>query len=116
MEQLDAITLVGDTLIPILGINYGRLGFLATISRDELAIMVEALVNRSYVIDKRSLIHIDSNLPIFKDAPFALNEFAVHKRDTSPMIKIHTFFKWRIIKFLLGRWINHCYTYWLNRL
>jgi NAD+ kinase len=88
---LDAITLVGDTLIPILGINYGRLGFLATISKDELAIMVEALVNRSYVIDKRSLIHIDSNLPIFQDAPFALNEFAIHKRDTSPMIKIHTY-------------------------
>jgi len=87
---LDAITLVGDTLIPILGINYGRLGFLATISKDELSIMVEALVNRSYVIDKRSLLHLDSNLPIFEGTPFALNEFAIHKRDTSPMIKIHT--------------------------
>ena len=88
---LDAITLVGDTLIPILGINYGRLGFLATISKDELSIMVEALVNRSYVIDKRSLLHLDSNLPIFEGNPFALNEFAIHKRDTSPMIKIHTY-------------------------
>jgi NAD+ kinase len=82
---------VGDTLIPILGINYGRLGFLATISKDELSIMVEALVNRSYVIDKRSLLHLDSNLPIFEGTPFALNEFAIHKRDTSPMIKIHTY-------------------------
>ena len=88
---LDAITLVGDSLIPILGINYGRLGFLATISKDELSIMVEALVNRSYVIDKRSLLHLDSNLPIFEGTPFALNEFAIHKRDTSPMIKIHTY-------------------------
>ena len=88
---LDAITLVGDTLIPILGINYGRLGFLATISKDELSIMVEALVNRSYVIDKRSLLHMDSSLPIFEGTPFALNEFAIHKRDTSPMIKIHTY-------------------------
>ena len=88
---LDAITLVGDNLIPILGINYGRLGFLATISKDELSIMVEALVNRSYVIDKRSLLHLDSNLPIFEGTPFALNEFAIHKRDTSPMIKIHTY-------------------------
>ena len=82
---------MGDTLIPILGINYGRLGFLATISKDELSIMVEALVNRSYVIDKRSLLHLDSNLPIFEGTPFALNEFAIHKRDTSPMIKIHTY-------------------------
>ena len=88
---LDAITLVGDTSIPILGINYGRLGFLATISKDELSIMVEALVNRSYVIDKRSLLHLDSNLSIFEGTPFALNEFAIHKRDTSPMIKIHTY-------------------------
>ena len=88
---LDAITLVGDNLIPILGIYYGRLGFLATISKDELSIMVEALVNRSYVIDKRSLLHLDSNLPIFEGTPFALNEFAIHKRDTSPMIKIHTY-------------------------
>jgi NAD+ kinase len=88
---LDAITLVGDTLIPILGINYGRLGFLATISKDELSTMVEALVNHSYVIDKRSLLHMDSSLPIFEGSPFALNEFAIHKRDTSPMIKIHTY-------------------------
>jgi len=70
---------VGDTLIPILGINYGRLGFLATISKDELSIMVEALVNRSYVIDKRSLLHMDSSLPIFEVTPFALNEFAIQQ-------------------------------------
>lgn len=102
---LDAITLIGDTLIPILGINYGRLGFLATISKGELAIMVEALVNRSYVIDKRTLLHIDSNLPVFNNAPFALNEFAIHKRDTSPMIKIHTY--------LNGEFLN---SYWADGL
>lgn len=102
---LDAITLIGDTLIPILGINYGRLGFLATISKDELSIMVEALVNRSYVIDKRSLLHMDSSLPIFQGSPFALNEFAIHKRDTSPMIKIHTY--------LNGEFLN---SYWADGL
>jgi NAD+ kinase len=102
---LDAITLVGDTLIPILGINYGRLGFLATISKDELSIMVEALVNRSYVIDKRTLLHIDSSIPIFEGMPFALNEFAIHKRDTSPMIKIHTY--------LNGEFLN---SYWADGL
>ena len=102
---LDAITLVGDTLIPILGINYGRLGFLATISKDELSVMVEALVNRSYVIDKRSLLHIDSSIPVFEGSPFALNEFAIHKRDTSPMIKIHTY--------LNGEFLN---SYWADGL
>ncbi len=102
---LDAITLVGDTFIPILGINYGRLGFLATISKEELGVMVEALVNRSYVIDKRSLLHIDSSIPVFDGTPFALNEFAIHKRDTSPMIKIHTY--------LNGEFLN---SYWADGL
>ena len=100
---LDTVTIVGNTTIPILGINYGRLGFLATISKDELSIMVEALVNRSYVIEKRSLLHLDSNLPIFGSAPYALNEFAIHKRDTSPMIKIHTY--------LNGEFLN---SYWAD--
>lgn len=102
---LDAITLVGDTTIPILGINYGRLGFLATISKDELSLMVEALVNRTYIIEKRTLIHLDANIPIFGEAPFALNEFAIHKRDTSPMIKIHTY--------LNGEFLN---SYWADGL
>jgi len=102
---LDAVTLVGDTKIPILGINYGRLGFLASISKDELSIMVEALVNRTYVIEKRSLIHLDANLPIFDTTPYGLNEFAIHKRDTSPMIKIHTY--------LNGEFLN---SYWADGL
>ena len=102
---LDAITLVGDTNIPILGINYGRLGFLASISKDELSLMVDALVSRSYVIEKRTLIHLDSNMPVFGETPFALNEFAIHKRDTSPMIKIHTY--------LNGEFLN---SYWADGL
>ena len=100
---LDAVTMVGNTNIPILGINYGRLGFLATISKDELSIMVDALVNRTYVIEKRSLLHLDSNLSIFGMAPYALNEFSIHKRDTSPMIKIHTY--------LNGEFLN---SYWAD--
>ena len=100
---LDAITLVGDTNIPILGINYGRLGFLASISKDELSLMVDALVNKTYVIEKRSLIHLDANFPIFGNTPFGLNEFAIHKRDTSPMIKIHTY--------LNGEFLN---SYWAD--
>ena len=100
---LDAVTIVGNTTIPILGINYGRLGFLATISKDELSIMVDALVNRSYVIEKRSLLHLDANLSVFGVAPYALNEFSIHKRDTSPMIKIHTY--------LNGEFLN---SYWAD--
>ena len=88
---LDCVTLVRDSNIPILGINFGRLGFLANISKNDIASAVEALVNHTFLIDKRSLIHIDSNLGLFGETPFALNEFALHKRDISPMIKIHTY-------------------------
>jgi NAD+ kinase len=102
---LDAVTLVRDSNIPILGINFGRLGFLANISKNEIASAVEALVNRSYLVDKRSLIHIDSNLNLFGETPFALNEFALHKRDTSPMIKINTYIN--------GEFLN---TYWADGL
>ena len=102
---LDAVTLVGDSNIPILGINYGRLGFLASISKDELTLMVDALMNRTYVIEKRALIHLDANIPVFGSTPYGLNEFVIHKRDTSPMIKIHTY--------LNGEFLN---SYWADGL
>ena len=98
---LDTVTLVSDKNIPVLGINFGRLGFLASIGRDELPIAVKSLINRTYVIDKRSLIQLDASRSIFDDKTYALNEFAIHKTDTSPMIKIHTY--------LNGEFLN---TYW----
>jgi len=103
--MLDAVTLVKEKNIPLLGINFGRLGFLASISKEELAHAVDALVNHTFLIDKRTLIHLDSNMPLFENAPFALNEFAIHKRDTSPMIKIHTYMN--------GEFLN---TYWADGL
>ncbi|WP_026764711.1 MULTISPECIES: NAD kinase [Sediminibacterium] len=103
--MLDTITLIREKNIPVLGINFGRLGFLASISREELSTAVDALVNHTYIIDKRTLIHLDSNVPLFTDAPFALNEFTIHKKDTSPMIKIHTYMN--------GEFLN---TYWADGL
>lgn len=102
---LDTVTLVKDKNIPVLGINYGRLGFLAGIGPDEIKMAVDALVAGNYIIDKRTLIHLDANQPLFGDAPFALNEFAIHKRDIAPMIKIHTY--------LNGEFLN---TYWCDGL
>lgn len=100
---LDTLTFIRDSNIPVLGINFGRLGFLATIGRHELAHTVNALANQTYVIDKRSLIHLDASIPLFGKTPYALNEFAIHKRDTSSMIKIHTY--------LNGEFLN---TYWAD--
>jgi NAD+ kinase len=88
---LDTVTLVRDKNIPVLGINFGRLGFLASIGSKELHIAVQSLVKRTILIDKRSLIHLDASKPLFGDVPYGLNEFAIHKTDTSPMIKIHTY-------------------------
>jgi NAD+ kinase len=102
---LDTVTLVRNKNIPVVGINFGRLGFLASIGREEMSEAVKALARRSYIIDKRTLIHLDSNIPLFNDVPYALNEFAIHKRDTAPMIKIHTY--------LNGELLN---TYWADGL
>lgn len=103
--MLDAVTLVKDTNIPIMGINFGRLGFLANINKEELQQAVDALINQTFIVDNRTLIHLEANQPIFEDAPFALNEFVIHKRDTSPMIKIHTY--------LNGEFLN---TFWADGL
>lgn len=102
---LDTVTLVKDTGIPVLGINYGRLGFLANIGRDEIHSAIQALVERKFVLDKRTLLHLDADIPLFGDVPYALNEFSLHKSDTSSMIKIHTY--------LNGEFLN---TYWADGL
>lgn len=102
---LDTVTLVRDKMIPILGINFGRLGFLASIGKKELKIAVASMVDRSFVLDKRSLIHLDADRLLFGETPYALNEFAIHKTDISPMIKIHTY--------LNGEFLN---TYWADGL
>jgi NAD+ kinase len=102
---LDTVTLVRDSGIPVLGINYGRLGFLASIGKEELHAALEALVNRKYVLDKRTLLHLEANIPMFNHTPYALNEFTLHKKDSSPMIKIHTY--------LNGEFLN---TYWADGL
>lgn len=102
---LDTVTLVRDRGTPVVGINYGRLGFLANIGKEELHIAIQALVNRTFVLDKRTLIHLDASIPLFGKVPYALNEFSLHKKDTSPMIKIHTY--------LNGEFLN---TYWADGL
>lgn len=88
---LDAATLVRNKNIPVVGINFGRLGFLASIGRDEMKDAIRSLARRSFLIDKRTLVHLDANLPLFGDIPYALNEFAIHKQDIAPMIKISTY-------------------------
>ncbi len=102
---LDTVTLVQDKGIPVLGVNYGRLGFLANIGKEEIRSAIRALVEGTYVTENRTLIHLDANIPIFNGMPYALNEFTLQKKDSSSMIKIHTY--------LNGEFLN---TYWADGL
>ena len=102
---LDTITLVRDKEISIMGVNFGRLGFLASIGQDEMKEAVKAIAHRNYVLDKRTMIHVDANTPLFGNVPYGLNEFAIHKRDVDAMIKIHAY--------LNGEFLN---SYWADGL
>jgi NAD+ kinase len=102
---LDTITYVGRSNIPIIGINLGRLGFLAAIPEEEVEGAILSLVRGSYTVEKRTLIHLDASVPLFDGSPFALNEFTLHRKDSSSMIKIHTY--------LNGEFLN---TYWADGL
>lgn len=103
--MLDAVCFVGDTNIPLIGVNLGRLGFLAAIPEEEVEDAILSLVRGSYTLEKRTLLHLDSSVPLFDGSPFALNEFTIHRQDTSSMIKIHTY--------LNGEFLN---TYWADGL
>jgi len=88
---LDTVTYVGAQQLPILGINTGRLGFLATIPYDNINIALDALYKGHYALDDRALIRVDSDQEVFNGINFGLNEFSVLKRDTSSMIVVHTY-------------------------
>jgi NAD+ kinase len=88
---LESVSYIGKAEIPVLGINTGRLGFLATISREETERALELVINRNFTLDKRAVLKLETNLGIFADLNFALNDFTVVKKDTSAMITIHTF-------------------------
>lgn len=88
---LDTVKFVGDKNIPILGINLGRLGFLAGTSGHDILFAIESLLKGAYILDPRTMIHLDASKPIFHETPFALNEFSIHRKDSSSLIKIHTY-------------------------
>jgi len=89
---LEAVTIVRDSNIPIVGINCGRLGFLADISQDEIPKALDDIFSNSYTIEKRSLLKVESSdKKLFGDFNYALNEFTVHKKDSASMITVHTY-------------------------
>ena len=89
---LRAITFVKDLNIPVVGINTGRLGFLATIQYEQIEDAFQQIFNKEYTLSKRTLLSIETspeNSEI-KDLNFALNEIAVSRKNTTSMITVET--------------------------
>lgn len=88
---LESVTHIGKAEIPVLGINTGRLGFLATTSKDEMEKALEKLFRGAYILDKRATLRLETTSGLFAKLNFALNDFTVVKKNTSSMITIHTY-------------------------
>jgi NAD+ kinase len=88
---LETLTFVRDSGIPVLGINTGRLGFLANVAKSEIRAAIEALGERQYSIEKRTLLSITAPEDIFGEVNYGLNELTILKKDTSAMITIHAY-------------------------
>ncbi len=101
--MLDAVTHVRDSGVPMLGINLGRLGFLANIEKQHIQTAIEKLVQGHYTVVERTMLYLESAPPLFGDLPFALNDCTILKSETSSMVTIHTF--------LNGDYLN---TYWAD--
>ena len=87
---LDAITIVRDSNIPIVGINTGKLGFLASIAKEDVESALNSIFLKEYSIEERTLLKLESSSGLFKEFPYSLNEIAVQKVD-SAMITVHAY-------------------------
>ena len=104
---LRAATLVRSSGIPILGINAGRLGFLAMVQKDNIELFLQFVIDRNYTLSKRTLLSLTTH-PKNNDIAelnFAMNEISVSRKDTTSMITIETW--------LNGEYLN---SYWADGL
>lgn len=104
---LRAATFVRDSGIPILGINAGRLGFLASIPKESISYYLELVYKKEYSLSKRAVLGLETSIsvPELEDINFALNEVSINRKDTTSMITIATY--------LNGEYLN---SYWADGL
>lgn len=88
---LKAVTYVRESNIPIMGINTGRLGFISSISTDQIDVAIDNVLNGEYKIRSRTVLKLETKNDLFGSTNFALNEVAIVKKDTSSMIRIDAF-------------------------
>ena len=88
---LETVTHVGKSEKPILGLNTGRLGFLATTNKEMISEAINSIETSDYEIDSRMLLKVETSEEIFDKLNYGLNEFTVLKQDTSSMITVHAY-------------------------
>ena len=83
---LDTLSLVRNTGIPVIGINSGKLGFLASISKDDIKQAVSSIYHGNYTIEERSLLKIESDPQLFEGFSYALNDVTIQKKGSEMKI------------------------------
>jgi NAD+ kinase len=86
---LKTVSYIRDSGVPIMGINTGRLGFLANISKEQIHNTLNQVRDKNYEFQKRSLLRVNTEDDLFGEDNFALNELTLHKKDTSSMVTVH---------------------------
>jgi NAD+ kinase len=102
---LETLAFVRDSGIPVLGVNTGRLGFLASVYKEDFGNAIDCLINGKFKLDKRSIIELVTDEKLFSDLNYAVNEVTVMKKDSSTMITIDTYVN--------GEYLN---SYWADGL
>lgn len=103
--MLDSTMLVVNSGVPIMGVNFGRLGFLANNAREDVRRAIAQLTSGDYECEPRSVIRLESQRDLFEGMNFALNEMTVSRKDTTAMITIHVYLKDQLLN-----------TYWADGL
>lgn len=88
---LSTLNFIKDSGIPVLGINTGRLGFLANVAQTEIDMAIDALMEKKFHIEKRILISVEQPSNLFEDFSYGLNEFTISKKNALSMITTHTY-------------------------
>jgi NAD+ kinase len=88
---LDTVSIVQDSGIPILGINLGRLGFLSSVSKEEIVYAVDSIYKGNYNIDSRALLQLVEPKKLFGDVNYALNDLTIYRNNSTTLIVVHVF-------------------------
>lgn len=88
---LDTLMLVGDSGLPVLGINLGRLGFLSSIRRDDIERAIGDVLHNNYRIEPRTLLSVKGDRPMFDTLNYALNELTIRKAVGPSMVLLHVY-------------------------